>query len=245
MRLLSKTKGEKIDVRLGKMRALFTVATRVAFSIGLMMGSVSPTAAQTLRRTPFEDGTGSIGLPPGWRIGSVYRGQVYCVGPNDAGVNLGYTWEILHPGTSVSDPRHPLARTGDIITALREVLYKRGRATLLSVRSAPAPQAFRGVPAFYLLYELERNGRIVTTFGYFTTLTYGGMAPGWGLYSSGVWVPREQFQQTLPTMLQMWNSWRPNGQEPREGSSSALIDGIMRDRQLSNERISREFRRVL
>lgn len=224
---------------------LLAAAIKVAFSIGLVVWSVSPAVAQTLQRTPFEDGTGSIGLPPGWRIGSVYRGQVYCVGPNDAGVNLGYTWEILHPGTSVSDPRHPLARTGDIITALREVLYKRGRAILRSVHGAPAPQAFRGVPAYYLLYELERNGRIVTAFGYFTTLTYGGMAPGWGLYSSGVWAPREQFQQTLPTMLQMWNSWRPNGQAPSEGSSSAIIDGIIREGQLSNERIRNEFRRVL
>lgn len=232
-------------MRRGNMRALFNIASMMALGMVLLAESASPAVAQTLRRTQFEDGTGSIGLPPGWRIDMVYKGQVACSGPDNAWINLGYPWAILHPGTSVSDPRNALAQTGDILTALREVLYKRMGSILRSVRSAPAPQAIRGVPAYYLFYEFEQNGRMMTAFGYFTTLAYGSNVPGWQLYSSGVGAPSERFQQVLPTMLQMWNSWRPNGREPSEGSSSALIDGIIRERQLSDERIRREFRRVL
>ena len=220
----------------------------VALGLALLAGSISPTSAQTLQRAQFEDGTGSIGLPPGWRITNVYRGTVSCAGPNGSAVILGHPWGIQIPGTLTELPtygQYPLAQTGDITTALREVLLKNARANLRSVSGKPAPQAIRGVPAYYLLYEFEQNGRMMTGLGYFTTLSYGNSTPGWELYSSAVVAPRDQFPQMLPTMMQMWGSWRPNGQEPREGSSSALFDSLQRERQLSHERISREFRKIL
>ncbi len=236
-------------MRREKMLTFIALASMVALGMVLLLaGSVSSTSAQTLQRTQFEDGTGSIGLLPGWRITSVYRGTVNCVGPNGSVVVLGQPWGIQIPGTLTELPtygKYPLAQTGDIITALREVLHKFGRATLRSVSGNPAPQAIRGVPAYYLLYEFEQNGRMMTGMGYFTTLSYGNSTPGWELYSSAVVAPRDQFPQMLHTMLQMWNSWRPNGQEPREGSSSALFDSLQRERQLSHERISREFRKLL
>jgi hypothetical protein len=235
-------------MRRGKMRAFFTVTSIVALGMVLLAGSVSPTSAQRLQRTQFEDGTGSIGLPPGWRITSVYRGKVTCAGPNGAAVNLGIPWGIQTPGKLTELPtygKYPLAHPGDIPTALREVLQKYVRANLRSLSGNPAPQAFRGVPAYYLLYDFEQNGRMMTGLGYFTALTYGPDSPGWELYSSGVAAPREQFPQMLQTMLQMWSSWRPNGQAPSEGSSSALFDELQAERQLSHERISRKFRRLL
>jgi hypothetical protein len=235
-------------MRREKMRTFITVASMVALGMVLLAGSVSPTSAQTLQRIQFEDGTGSIGLPPGWRITSVYRGRVTCAAPNGAGVSFGIPFSIQIPGALRDLPAYgkfPLAPVGDILTALREVLRKYFGATLRSVSGNPAPQAIRGVPAAYLLYEFERNGRVFTGLGYFTTLSYGNNTPGWELYGSAVVAPRDQFPQMLQTMLQMWNSWRPNGQEPREGSSSALFDRLQRERQLSHERISREFRKIL
>ena len=73
----------------------------------------SHTSAQTLQRTQFEDGTGSIRLLPGWRITSVYRGTVNCVGPNGSAVVLGQPWGIQIPGTLTELPmygKYPLAR---------------------------------------------------------------------------------------------------------------------------------------
>lgn len=236
-------------MRRGKMRALFNVATMVALGAGLLVAGEAHAVAQ-LRQTPFEDGTGSIGLAPGWRIDSVYRGKVTCVGPHGAGVVLGLPWPIVKAEdaairTLPSTAQQPIAQTGDVVGALKEVLQKKFGATLRSVSGNPAPQAFRGVPAYYLLYEFEQNGRMFTGLGYFTTLQYGPTFPAWELYSSVVVAPREQFPQLLQTMLHMWRSWRPNGQEPNAGSNSALIDNILRERQLSHERISREFRKLL
>lgn len=235
-------------MRREKMRTFINVASRVALGMVLLAGSLSPARAQTLQRTQFEDGTGSIGLPPGWRITSVYRGTVSCVGPDGSAVILGHPWGIQIPGTLRDLPtygKYPLAQTGDVTTALSEVLRKNAGAALRSVSGRPAPQAIRGVPAYYLLYEFEQNGRMMTGLGYFTTLSYGDSTPGWELYSSAVIAPRDLFPQVLPTMMQMWGSWRPNGQEPREGSNSALFDSLQRERQLSHERISREFRKIL
>jgi hypothetical protein len=215
---------------------------------GALFGFALPSNAQTLTQTRFDDGTGSIGLPPGWRITDVYRGRVACAGPNNSAVILGNPWGIQIPGSLSDLPtygKYPLARTGDIVTALREVLTKNAQATLLSVSGSPAPQSIRGVPAYYLLYEFKQNGRMMTGLGYFTTLSYGNSTPGWELYSSAVIAPTDQFPQMLPIMMKMWNSWRPNGQEPSEGSSSALFDRLQKEKQLSHERISQEFRKVL
>lgn len=235
-------------MRRGKMKALSTVATTVVFSAGLLLVSASPAVAQ-LRQTPFPDGTGSIGLASGWHIDNSYRGSVTCVGPNGALVVMGMPWTIQIPGTSLdtlpSAGQLPRARVGDIIGALREVLGKRAGAILRSVRGNPAAQLSPNVPAYYLLYEFEQNGRAMTGLGYFTTLSYGPSSPGWQLYSSGVAAPREQFSQMLQTMLLMWRTWRPNGRPPREGSSSALFERILQDSQISHERISREFRELL
>ena len=80
--------------------------------------------------------------------------------------------------------------------------------------------------------------------GYFTTLYTSG-SPGWQLYSSYVVAPSEMFQQMVQTMVAMWSTWRPNGQEPREGSTSAMWDRILQERQLSHEFWQREFREQL
>lgn len=234
-------------MRREKMRTFFTIASMVALGMVLLLVSASPAVAQ-LRQTPLPDGTGSIGLPPGWKFTSYYRGRVTCVGPNGEAVSFGIPFFIQTPGRNTELPTYgkfPLAQPGDILTALRELLRKYYGATLRSVSGSAAPQAIRGVPAAYLLYEFEQNGRVFTGLGYFTTLYYGPNSPGWELYGSAVVALSDQFPQMLPTMLQMWGTWRPNGQEPREGSSSALFDRLKRERQLSHERISQEFRKIL
>lgn len=231
----------------GKIKSLFAVT--LVLGAWLLIGA-SSAAAQTLKQTEFPDGTGSIGLPPNWRIDSAYRGSVTCVGPNNSAVILKLPWIVIKPGTSLASlptaRQHAVARSGDIVTALRGVIERRANATLKSVRAAPAPQAIRGVPAYYLLYDFEDSrGVQMTGLGYFTTLEYGGNNEFWELYSSAVIARSDQFPQTVQTMLQMWNSWRPNGNEPRAGSDSALFDQILKDKEISRDRISQQFRKVL
>lgn len=225
---------------------IFNLVIAAVFCAALL-GFVLPAGAQTLTQTTFDDGTGSIGLPAGWRIDIAYRGNVITVGPNNSSVLLGLPWLVINPDSSLkglpADCQTPVARTGDIITALREVVKKRGNATLLSVRSAPAESILSGVPAYYLLYNYRQNGVEMTGLGYFTTISSSGTST-WHLYSSAVVAPRAQFPQSAQTMLRMWRSWRPNGQLPREGGSE-LFDKIIQDSQISHKRIKREFRKKL
>ena len=223
------------------MKVLLTI------SLFAILGAASPAAAQGLRQTPFDDGTGSIGLAPGWQINNAYRGSVTCAGPDDSAVVLGMPWTIVTPGALGSLPsvrQQPMARPGDLVGALREVLGKQFGARLLGVRGNPTTGFARGVPAYHLLYVFEKNGRRYTGMGYFTTLYTPG-SPAWQLYSSYVVAPSEMFQQTVQTMVSMWSTWRPNGQEPREGSTSAMWDRILRERRLSYEFWQQEFREQL
>jgi hypothetical protein len=188
-------------------------------------------AAPPLKTTEFPDGTGTIGLPAGWRIDGAYRGAVGCKGPGGSAVVMGFPWVIQRPDHEVNNMavrvEGPRARVGDLAGALREVLaHNKGR--LVSLRSKPAPSGLPGIPAVYFLYEYQRDGQTLVGMGYFSTIgdPNDTVLPYWQLYSSAVIAPKERFMKDLPTMMAIWNSWRPNGQKPREGSNSALIDAV-------------------
>jgi hypothetical protein len=211
-----------------------------------------------LKTVELEDGTGTIGLAPGWRIDGSYRGTVGCKGPGGSAVVMGMPWVIQrpdHPVTNMPEnPGGPKARVGDLAGALREVLaHNKGRLT--SLRSRPAPSGLAGVPAVYFLYEYQRDGKTLVGMGYFSTIgSQDDVLPYWQLYSSAVIAYKERFIKDLPTMMAMWNSWRPNGQRPREGSNGALIDAVkeanqkraqetLKSQQEAFDRMNEKFRR--
>lgn len=211
---------------------------------------VSPVYAQNvkLKTTPFPDGTGSIGIAPGWRLDSAYNGGVGCVGPNGAVVILKLPYVILRPESGVAQlpgaAQQPIARAGDISGALRAIMAKNGDV-LGRVRGKRIAGPASGAPAYLLNYEFKHNGQSWTAIGYFATLDYGSSQPMWQLYSSAVAAPTAQFTKTAPAMLAMWKSWRPNGQKPSEGSTSAIFDEILKDRKVSFDEIQRQFREQL
>jgi hypothetical protein len=216
-----------------------------------------------LKTTELEDGTGTIGLAPGWKITESYRGIVICKSPDGSGVVMGMPWTILrpdHPVTNMPERRAmgpvAIARVGDLPTALHEVLKVNSKARLISLRSRPAPSGLAGVPAVYFLYEFQRDGKTFVGLGYFSTIgdPNDGTLPYWQLYSSAVIAPKERFVKNLPTMMAMWNSWRPNGKKPREGSNGALMDAVkeandrraqenLKSQQAMFDRMNEKFRR--
>lgn len=216
---------------------------------GLLGASVLAQQGAELRTTQLRDGTGTVGLPAGWEITDSYRGSVTCTGPNQVGaVVLKMPWTILDPNSAaaaVGGAEHPVARSGDITGALREIVRKRAGGTLRSLRGNRTTGPNPNTPGFHLLYEYTQNGQSMTGLGYFTVLDYGPNQPAWQLYSSAVVAPTNRFAAMLPTMLRIWRSWRPNGLPPVEGSTSALFDRILKDRQLSYEEIQKEFREQL
>ena len=191
-------------------------------------------AAAKLTTTELPDGTGTIGLPAGWRITEAYRGTVWARGPQSQQVTMGHAFVISrpdHPANQLGIPTGAaMARDGDLAGALKSVLEKADNR-LISLRAMPAPSGLEGVPAVFFSYELEARGKRLAAIGYFTSIGAGGdqTLPYWQLYVSAVMAPRENFMKELPTMMAMWNSWKPNGQKPREGSAGAMIDETIKD----------------
>ena len=230
-------------------RYFLSVCAAGAAVFGILGAAVPPSYAQNLKQTNFNDGTGSIGLAPGWQLDGVYRGAVQCVGPNGAAVVLKMPWVIMRPESSLNNlsaaQTTPTARAGDIAGALREIMQKKIGATLKNVRGKKAPSAPGGPPAYLLMYEYVQNGQPMTGLGYFAVLDYGPSQPFWQLYSSAIVAPTKSFTQAAPTMVKIWRSWKPNGLPPHEGSSSAIFDDILQDRQLRYEKIQNEAGKLL
>ena len=232
-----------------KFAPFFAASAALLIPLGYQAVVCAPASAQNLKQTPFDDGTGSIGLAPGWHINGAYRGAVQCDGPNGAAVIMKMPWVVMRPESSLrqlpSGDSQPIARAGDLAGALREILQKKVGATLKSVRASKAKSAPGGPPATILMYEYTQNGQQYTALGYFAVLDYGPSQPMWQLYSSAVIAPTKDFAQMAPTMIKMWRSWKPNGAAPKEGSSSAIFDEILQDRKMSYEKIQKEFRQQL
>ena len=201
-----------------------------------------------LKTTAFPDGTGSIGLAPGWVIEGAYNGAVGCKGPGGAVVILKLPYTILRPESSVTQlpgaAQTPIARTGDLVGALRAIMAKQN-GKLGAVRGRKLGSLPSGAPTYLLHYQFHQNGKDYTAIGYFAPLDYGADQPMWQLYSSAVAAPTPVFAKNLPAMLTMWKSWRPNGSKPTEGSASAVFDEILKDRKASYDEIQKQFREQL
>jgi hypothetical protein len=225
-----------------------TACTAWLLPASIALSCAAPVHAQALKQTSFPDGTGSIGLGNGWTLNGAYRGSPHCQGPDGCHVILGLPWAIVPPDSSLrslpSVAQSPIASPNDLVGALVEVLTKRSKARVLSVRMRPAPSPTPGAPAAYLLYEYVRDGQTFVGIGYFTPLVYGPGDP-WQLYSSAVIAPKDKFTKHIKTMMAMWKSWRPNGKPPLAGSESARIDEAIRDSYDSFAEIQKEFRKLL
>ena len=226
-------------------------------------GKAAPTPK--LKTKVFPDETGTIGLAPGWILDGAYRGSCGCNGPDGQKLLMGFPWNILRVGHPLlNDPiakqawkDQARAKDGDLETALRQVIESKGDARLLSLRSRPAPPGLEGVPAKYFLYEFTSKGKKITALGYFSSVvTNDNTLPSWSLYSSAVMAPSNRFMKDLPTMMAMWNSWRPNGKKPKAGSESAMIDAniaaatkyrqdTLKAQQESFDRMQAQFLKVL
>ncbi len=223
----------------------------VAFVVACVaVFAVLPAFAQgvKLKPTPFPDGTGSIGVAPGWSFDSASKGGVTCTGKDGAIMILQLPYTILRPESSVAQlpgsERVAMASSGDIVGALRSVMSKIG-ATLGQVRGRKLGNLPTGAPTYLLLYQCRYGNKDFTGIGYFASLEYGYDQPSWSLYSSSAVTPTAQFTKQLPLILAMWKSWRPSGNKPAEGSAGAVFDEILKKKNASFEEIQKQFREQL
>jgi hypothetical protein len=190
----------------------------------------APNTAQNrgpkLKMAKLLDGSGVIGLPPGWKINNSHAGTCNCTGPNGVGVAMGMPWPILRPdaGTDIIPGMAPMpkAEVGDLAGALRAVIEDRN-GRVLNIRSLPA-QKSGGKPAANFLYQYVQDGKTMVGMGYFTMLDYYDGLPTWNLYGSLVVAPKERFVQELPTLMAVYDSWSPDGKVPKTPQSREMAD---------------------
>ncbi len=183
-------------------------------------GAAQP--AQPLRQTMLPDGSGSIGLPPGWQITGAFKGTVDLVGPGDQQASLGGYMLVSVPGAiraqMVGPYRDPVTTLQLYIDHLTQGGLSRRQVSFRLIEQAPVPWQ-NGLGA-YISYEVGMAGK------HGRGLALVGMAPidqtSWMLYLSYVAAPTDRFPQAFPTLWAMWRSWKISGWVFTERMEAAL-----------------------
>lgn len=163
-------------------------------------------APAPVRLTPaqFPDGSGQMGLPPGFHITNSYKGTVDVAGPNGEGMSLGGYETVTYPQSRGMFQGVPVVSSSDPVRALLDFqAYNHIQTRILDAR--PVQVQANGRWAFIRLTEIGKDGQPVDVLGLF------GMMPidqtQGLLYMSYVNAPPQVFRQSLPAMWAAWQSW--------------------------------------
>ena len=174
-----------------------------------------------LTRQQFPDGSGSIGLAPGWKIGSSWKGVVDIHGPSGEVGVFGYYQQVIVnwigppspvPGAIYGRIRNPAAALASYCDSFTKGAVSRGQATFKIIETAPMQPLTAGSQTAMFLVEMRSGQSAVRS------LALVSVAPidseNWIYYMSAVTAPEQLFAEQLPVMMQMWSSW---------GISQALV----------------------
>ena len=207
------------------MRALRSVLLAIVLGATLV-----PTQAQqrapweAWQRVQFPDGSGSIAVPPSWRITNAARAQVQMESAGGDAVAGGITQSIgpaqfQHPGVIVGPylpPPQAFAWYNDQIG--RNNRYQNQVVRILEVQPT-APLTQNGQTA-YLLADMLIRGRPYRVFALVNTAQ---LSSGfWQYYMTMLLSPVERFPFALPVMLNIWRSWSISQGEMNRRTEAAL-----------------------
>jgi hypothetical protein len=197
-------------------------------------GPIPPQArgpAQPLHRVGFSDGSGSIGLPSGWRLISSGAGAAQARGPNGEMVAMG----ALYQG--ILDPRSPGAEASarfaamshrpvlvcaygqDLVRSFMNIIEQvdsqqgRPAPALRMIRQGPTPVSPYEANAVLVLADIDtRDGEGVLT----SSLRIGAMRPitpgHWAMTVSQVAAPKPLARAEWSTLEAIAASYSQNGQ---------------------------------
>lgn len=194
--------------------SLFATLWLLAFS----MIPVMPVQAQRLTRVQFADGSGTIGLAPGWKIINAGNGAVQAQGSNGAVIMLGIPFGVVSkdveaqfpdiPGSQLF-PGSPRVDFSDATRAALDMMRFNAQHSSGAIRNiklrAVEPAPMPNGKAVFIRYAATLNGKPSELFGLYAIMPLDntqGM-----FYSSTVAAPRVVYAKTLPTMMAMWASW--------------------------------------
>jgi hypothetical protein len=176
----------------------------------------------------FPDGSGAIGLPAGWRIGSSWKGIVDAQGPEGQNVVFGYYQQVMvqffgkppaSPGYLIGPYRNPasaLAAYADSYTGFK---ISRGQARFRIIEQVPTQGSGRGEAA-YISYDLDDQKAPYRGLAMVNTMPIDQTT--WVYYMSVVAAPSNRFTRDFPTMWEMWKSWSVNPAVFKERMDNAL-----------------------
>jgi hypothetical protein len=172
----------------GSVNRLVTVAT----------GGASAANVQ-LTRVSFPDGSGSIGLAPGWELKYASQGAADIAGPQPySGMSIGANLTV--PYTS-DDPAQGIQMMA------QQSAQEQGKSIRLTIiDSKPTP--WQNGNASFVRYRTVMDGQSIDYFGLFAITPFDGNQVF--LYSSYIQGSTASFAQVLPVGLKIWGSWSIN-----------------------------------
>ncbi|GEM_PF-1508563 len=204
----------------GGVAILFDQANQFAASfrrLTAMLRGVQVPGGQSevrLQSVRFPDGTGSIGVAPGWQMRNAANGAVDLAGPGGAAMGLGGLFPVgTYPMAGSDIPIAPYSGPRDALVRLTPWFSQMGQRQglppmrLVKIHDmAPSPPLTAGGQTAFIFAEFELGGRSYLNLALINTTP---VDPGnWVYYSSSLSAPREVFAQQLPVMIEMWSSWR-------------------------------------
>lgn len=193
-----------------------------------------PAHSQSLTRHAFPDGSGSVGLPAGWKVLSAGNGTVNAEGPAGQGVLLGMPLPVVSRNVAVKFPDIPSAALfpgsirvdfGDPVRAMLDVVaassQKAGGGLKVTKIKAVEPAATPNGRGAFVRFAASVGGKTVEVFGYYAILPIDDVQALF--YCSAVQAPSARYAKDLPELMAIWRSWSLS-----DATAKARLDGAQK-----------------
>jgi len=192
-------------------------------------GSAAEAAVPALRQTPFPDGSGSIGLPPGWQITSAGKGTVNAVGPNSESIHFGLYFPILDPRSPQTQMSLRSGRPlpgmytaypsgGDLVQAFLAVIqqvHQKQHAAMPTINitsSKKMPTSQTETDSVLLTADIDsHDGKGLMASSLLVSALRPITGGTWAITVNQGSLPKRLADQEWPTISAIASSWRLNG----------------------------------
>jgi len=193
-------------------------------AIAQKAGPQTQRPGQSWPRAQFPDGSGSIALPPGWRLHSAQQASAELQGPRGEAVAVGITMAIgpaqfSQPGVLAGPyllPPDAFAWVSEVAVPLDDK-----SAQTRVVEGVPTPPLTQNGRAAYLLADQMNHGRPYRSFALVNTAALGNGY--WQYYMTLLTAPAELFPHALPLMTEIWQSWSISQGEMSRRTAQAML----------------------
>ncbi len=230
--------------------------TLVALTMLFVAGAAH---AQKLKTEKFVDGSGHVGVAPGWKLADSGSGGAILSGPGGAAMQLGqfrtvfahnFDQMTLTPGVN---PEVPRVHLNDPVRAMIDatmVLVRQGIISKLKLKGVePAPWITAGRAAL-IRYSFVYQGKPVEAYGLFI-IAQTDQQSGTYFYSFVTASP-ETYARRFPEMKAMWNSWSVSQKTLQERMDNAAksigeidmpgkLNAIHQNKRAAGERMAKQF----